>query len=212
MRYLRMAACRRLRANYRQTLVFAAIGTVTERLTQVPSWFERIERDGWAIFLDAFLRETVACALAALIVGFSLRLCTEKGSDLIRRPSKFLIMLTVGTAVATVLAAWLDLMLSHGRLADIADRPGELVNFWMQSLLWGGLIGWVYLLSLQRAEDHAGFTALLGKQALLARQLARSRLRAARAQVDPAMVARVLSEVHGRYRDRPPRHRPCSTT
>ncbi len=182
-------ARRRLGANVRQTLAFAAIGTLTERLTQAPDWFGRGLREGWDVFLPAFMHETISCAIAALVVSVAFRLCTEKGSDLVRRPSRFLLLLLLGTSTATVLVG--------------AGGLAELAYFWLQTFLWGGLIGWLYLLSLQHTEDQAAFAGLLARRALLARQLARNSLGTARAQVDPAMVARVLNEVQRRYQTSP---------
>lgn len=204
-RLRRASACglRRLATNYRHTFAFAAIGTITERLTTAPEWISRAVRDGWDVFLVTFWRETVSCTLAALVVSVAFRLCTEKGSDLVRRPARFVLFLVLGASAATVLWWWASLALTSGPVDGVGDRPGKLINFWMQTLLWGGLIGWLYLLSLQRAEHQLVFTGLLVRRALLARQLARTRLGTARAQVDPAMVAGVLEEVHRRYRVAP---------
>ncbi len=196
LRGLIRCARRRVSSKYRQTLGFAAVGTVTERLTQAPQWLAAAMNQGWDQYGATFARETAVCALSALVVSFAFRLCTERGDDLVRRPWKFGLLLLAGATVATALWWWGKLMLGVG-------QPGTIVPFWLQTLLWGGLIGWLYLLTLQRAEDQAAFAALMARHALLARRLARSRLGVARAQVDPGMVAAVLGEVHWRYADRP---------
>ena len=195
LRGMVLCARRRVGSNYRQTLGFAAFGTVTERLTQAPQWLAAAVDQGWDQYGSTFARETAVCALSALVVSFAFRLCTERGDHLVRRPWKFCVLLLGGATMATLLWWWGSLMLG-------VAQPDTIIPFWFQTLLWGGLIGWLYLLTLQRAEDQAAFAALMARHALLARRLARSRLGVARAQVDPGMVADVLGEVHWRYADR----------
>lgn len=190
-------AGRRLLAGFRQTLTFAAIGTLADRLMAVPQWLEPAQSGR----LAAFLHETLACACTALVISFAFRLCIARGSDLVRRPMRFLLLLASGTTAATMLTFAIRAALDG--TSPAATPLPLMVSFWMETLLWGGLLGWLYLLALQRAEDQMAFTALLARRATLARQLAHARLGTARARIDPAMVAKALAEAQRRYRDNP---------
>lgn len=191
----------RLRAGYRQTLAFAAIGTLAERLIAAPQWLARLRQGQLADAGVVFMHETLACACAALVISFAVRLCIARGAELVRRPARFLLLLGAGTSAATLLTFSIRAMLDGTALAA---APAQLIlDFWMETLLWGGLLGWLYLLALQRAEDQLALTGLQARRATLARQLAQARLGTARARIDPAMVARVLAEAQQRYRDNP---------
>ncbi len=192
----------RLRRHARLTLAFGSIGALTVQCASVLEWMDRYERRGAAEVVNILPREFLSTLIGAMIVVFSLRLCTEQASDLVRRPGKFLVLLILIAAFGAGIGWSTHVLLSVGRVQFNAG-PAKFYDLWMQGMLWGGMVGWMYLLSLQRAESHARLSGLLGRRVLLARQLARSRLGTARAQFDPAMVARVLSEVHERYRSDP---------
>ena len=189
----------RVRQDPLQTLTFAAIGALTGQLTQIPLWFDYVERRGMDNFFNRFSRETIAIWVAALFVAFAFRIWTGRAADLLRRPGRFFFLLLVGTLVATTLSWWITMQFSEGRIQSFADRPDQVFDFWKKSFLWGGLIVWLYLLSMERSETGAALAGLLGRRSLLARQLANTRLGHARAQIDPSMVARVLNQVHARY-------------
>ncbi|PWF44982.1 hypothetical protein [Massilia glaciei] len=204
VRALRRALVR-LRTRPTQTFGFALIGSAVALLTEVPDWIMYIERRG----LDAYLRNKPSDMLAALVGGLvvtsALRMCTENGADLIRRPWKFLLLLSLGTASASIISWFVMIHIFSSNFQSIADVPlHDFVEIWLQALLWGGLVGWLFLLSLQHADAQQRLGLLLGRRALLARQLAKARLGTARAQIDPAMVAKVLTVVHARYRDDAP--------
>ncbi len=203
LRMFKALMVRRLRHSYRQAFVFAMVGALVGIFSRAAHWSGTIERSGMASFLEHFAMDSLSIALAALMITFGIRLSVEHPSDLIGRPWRFVLLLVVGTAAATLIAWTIHVQVNHGGLPALLQRTEKVVNFWMQAILFGGLIGWTYLLSLQRAQDQALLGSLLGKRMLLARQLARSRLGTARARIDPAMVARVLSEVHARYRTAP---------
>ena len=189
----------RVRQDPLQTLTFAAIGALTGQLTQIPQWFDYVERRGMDNFFDRLSRETIAIWAAALFVAFAFRIWTGRAADLLRRPGRFFILLLMGTLVATTLAWWITMLLSEGRIESFFERPDKVFEFWKKAFLWGGLIVWLYLLSMERSETRAALAGLLGRRSLLARQLANARLGHARAQIDPSMVARVLDQVHARY-------------
>lgn len=193
-------ALARLRQDPMQTVAFAAVGAVTGELTQIPNWMERIERHGLAVFATRIPREIVSVCVAALIVTACFRMCTGRASELLRRPLRFFLLLLVGTVAATVISWCVHLYgFSGGRSEGMFANPQKYFDVWKQLFLWGGLIGWLFLLSMERSETRAALAGLLGRRSLLARQLANARLGHARAQFDPSMVARVLNQVHGRY-------------
>ncbi len=184
---LKALMARRLRHSYRQAFVFAMVGALVGIFSRAAHWSGTIERRGMASFLEHFAMDSLSIALAALMITFGIRLSVEHPSDLIGRPWRFVLLLVIGTAAATLIAWTIHVQLNHGGLPALLQRTEKVVNFWMQAILFGGLIGWTYLLSLQRAQDQALLGSLLGKRMLLARQLARSRLGTARARIDPAM-------------------------
>lgn len=192
---------RRLRSQWRHTLGFAAVGALIGELREVPKWMERATNQDpeWLLFTVA--REGVSVFIAALIMVAALRLATDNGSDLVSRPRRFLLLLLAGSTIATTLSWSVYALMELGARGDMELKPEKVFDFWLQVLLWGGLIGWLYLLNLQRVTNQRTLAALLGRRALLARQLTHARLGKARAEVDPAMVARVLSVVHARYQD-----------
>jgi hypothetical protein len=195
----------RLRSRPLQTLAFALLGAVVATLAEVPEWLIDIEQDGLEVWLARMSRDIFGTAVAALVVMLAMRVSTDKGADMVRRPLKFLTFLMIGTVSASFLA-WLAITSVKGaRFDSVFDVP--LIDFaeaWIQAVIWGGLFGWLYLLTLQHAEDQQHLAVLLSRRSMLARQLAKARLGTARAQIDPAMVAKVLTVVHARYRDDPP--------
>lgn len=201
---LRATAFRRLGSNVLLTVAFGILGALTGIFSQLPDWIERISEQGVDAFLARLPRGMAATLVAALFLVLLLRLCTERAADLTRRPALFALIVLVGGAGATLLGFSVRVALSDGWIPHFAARPDMLLKFWLDVVLWFGLVGWLYLLSLQRAEDRATLAGLLGRRAALGRQLAHVRLGAARAQVDPAEVAKVLAEVRERYRDDPP--------
>ncbi len=193
-------ALARLRQDPLQTVAFAAIGALTGEVAQIPNWMERIERHGWAIFLSQIPREIVSVCIAALVITACFRMCTGRASELLRRPRRFFVLLLAGTLAATAISWSVHYFgFSGGRSEGMFERPEKYFDFWKQLFLWGGLIGWLFLLSMERSETRAALAGLLGRRSLLARQLANARLGHARAQFDPSMVARVLNQVHARY-------------
>ncbi|MES2324363.1 MAG: hypothetical protein V4633_19080 [Pseudomonadota bacterium] len=193
---------KRLRSHARLTAGFAIIGALAAECATALEWMDRYERSGWGHIANRLPRDLMATLVGAMVIILALRMCTERAGDLVRRPLKFLGLLVLIVALGASIGWCALVLMSSGRLPINAGAE-KFYDIWMQGMLWGGMVGWMYLLSLQRAESHATLAGLLGQRVLLARQLARSRLGTARAQFDPAMVARVLSEVHERYRNDP---------
>ncbi len=205
MRDLAGTARRRLFAQFPRTIGFACAGAVAVQVLDIPEWIEKMGvpgRDvGW--FLLVFSRTMITTMVAGLVVVLTIRLCTDDGRNLLRRPSRFLLLLIAGCCAATVLSLCVQQALGFVMGLPVSLRLENVFDIWMKSLLWGGLLGWLYLWSLQRSADQLALAALLGKRALLARQLASSRLGEARARIDPTMVARILGTVQARYGNDP---------
>lgn len=203
LRVLGQTARRRLRSQRRQTLAFAGLGVLTGQLIELPEMIKESEGRSLEYWLAAVAYDMLLVSFAGLLIMFGIRLFTEDGADLMRRPGKFLLLLAAITFLAT-LVAWSVLLLIVGdTMRDAAGLRPQIFHFWMQTLLWGGLVGWLYLLNLQRTANQLALDGLLSRRVLLARQLARTRLGHARAQIDPAMVAGILSKVHMLYRADP---------
>ncbi|SHH72662.1 hypothetical protein [Massilia sp. CF038] len=205
MRDLAVIVRRRLLADLPRSIGFAFAGAATVQVIDIPEWIEKISlpgRDLWW-FLPVFSRTMVSTMVAGLLVVLTIRLCTDDGRNLLRRPWRFLLLLLAGCCVATALSWCVHHAISLGMGLPVRLRLEYVFDVWMKTLLWGGLLGWLYLWSLQRSADQLALAGLLGKRAVLARQLASSRLGEARARIDPAMVARILGRVQARYRDDP---------
>jgi chorismate mutase len=205
MRELLAIARRRLFVHFPRSVGFAFAGAATVQVIDIPEWIEKIGGPGRGIwwFLPVFSRTLISTMVAGLVVVLTIRLCTDDGRNLLRRPWRFLLLLVAGACVATALSWCVHHAIGLGMGFPVKLRVEYVFDVWMKTLLWGGLLGWLYLWSLQRSADQLALVGLLGKRALLARQLASSRLGEARARIDPAMVARILGSVQARYRDDP---------
>ncbi len=191
-------ALRRMRGNLSYTIGFALIGAVTGALNQLPSWMSRYDEMGAEAFFERLPRDAAGAIVATVFLMLVLRLCTEKASDLIRRPLVFVAIMVLSTMIATWIGTSVHVAFSNGRIVGYVNQE-KLLTFWLDAMLWFSLVGWLYLLALQRAELRATLSGLLGRRAALGRQLAHARLGTARAQIDPAEVARVLVEVRAAY-------------
>lgn len=203
LRVLGQTVRRRLRAQRRQTLAFAGLGVLTGQLIELPEMIKEAEGRSLESWLGAVAYDMLLVSIAGLLIMFGIRLFTEDGADLMRRPGKFLFLLASITSFATLVAWSVHLLIVGDLMRDTAILAPQMFHFWMQTLLWGGLVGWLYLLNLQRTANQLALDGLLSRRVLLARQLARTRLGHARAQIDPAMVAGILSKVHVLYREDP---------
>lgn len=191
----------RLRARAGHTAAFALLGTGIASMTMLPGWLPGLNQFSLRDASPIWGQDILTLLVGALLVTAALRLFSERASELAQRPVKFAVLLVLGSAVATAVM-WI--ILARTKLAQPDEiELRSILNTWWQTMLWGGLVGWLYVLHLQRSEDQEQLDALQLRRATLARELARTRLGAARAQIDPAMVARVLREVHRRYHRQP---------
>lgn len=191
----------RLRARSAHSIGFALLGTAIGALTMLPGWLPQMNQFSLSGANPYWWREVLALLAGSMLVATTLRACMGKATELSQRPFRFGALLLLVATVATFVM-WL--MVAQQRQQQIGDVAlAEFAETWWQTVLWAGLVGWLYVLHLQRTEDQEQLDALQLRSAMLARELARSRLGAARAQVEPAMVARILREVHRRYPRQP---------
>ena len=193
----------RLGAQWRLAIVYAAGGGLAASVIQMPDWFDAAHRLLPAALALEIARDLGAVFVAATVLLLGLRLSTDNGTDLLRRPARFIFLLSAGATLATLLAFMAHACFKGEAPLPLRAPPDRLLYVWLQVMLWGGLVGWLYLLSLQRLSDQAALASLLCRRALLERQLSSARLAVARGRVDPAMVAQVLAAVHARHAHAP---------
>ncbi|MGZ3236410.1 MAG: histidine kinase, partial [Burkholderiaceae bacterium] len=152
-----------------------------------------IATQGYLLWL---LRGIGPAYLSALILIVALSISVDSGSEMARRPFWYVIVLTLGSAVATAATWGIDQIAPSNNPMSL---PFKLMDIWLTIMLFGGVFGWAAVLSVKRNEEQAILTQMLMRRSLLARQVAQARLFAARAQVDPEMVARVLKQVRHQY-------------
>jgi hypothetical protein len=194
--HLKRKIGQRLAHGYGAAIGFALIGALNSivlgRLPELLSF--AAEQDATTFFYRLFYH-LLAAFVSALVVVLLLRLCTDSGRNMVRRPLRFLCIM----AAAATLASPTGYLISH--LFSPTPRPWlswpvePWLENWLEIMLWGGLFGWLYFLLLQKREDRTTFSALLLQRARLARQLAQSELLSARAVIDPDSLARVLRTI-----------------
>lgn len=137
--------------------------------------------------------------LLGLGVMLALRPQLSQPAQALRRPGRFVLVVAAAAAPLCMLSASMQASVYHGRLMLKVPPLAEFVDGWLKILLWGGMFAWLYLLYLQRREDRLRLNAMLAERAMLSRRLAQAELLAARAYIDPVMVAGVLAQVRARY-------------
>lgn len=178
----------------------AALALAFQQVDRLPDNLDRLHEPGFAAFWIA--RELMPALVVAAVVLVVLRLASRDTGSLARRPLRFALLVAGGGALG-VACAW-ALALAGGWL----PAPGSagfdwtvLYEAWSATVLWGGLAGWLYVLLRSRVAEGDRLALLLARRALVARQLAQSRLAATRAQVDPALLVDVLRESRRRHLD-----------
>lgn len=191
----------RLQTDAATGLLFLGLAILCADVEKIPEYLVKANTLGSGTFLWHWVSKTLLSnVILAVITLLVLRISAPSGASMTRKPWRFFVCLAVGTALGLLVAWQVGVVLGYSPSFFGPDMDWmKLYSGWADSLLWGGLFGWMYFLNLRRKEDQARFGMLLGRRALLARQLAQSQMVAARAQVDPAMVVRILREVHTRY-------------
>lgn len=196
----------RLRTNGRASMGIMLLGVFVTRVPHLPAWSGDIGERGFASFAVAVLLPNMLeniVAAGILLVVFSAS--TDKASDMLRRPGRFVLVLLGGSATAMVVL--MALGAAFGKVPPVfnADRAivREFFTSWMRFVASGGLFGWLGFLAIERAEVQANLFAVLARRSMLARQFAQARLVATRARIDPELVTHVLREVKARYASAP---------
>lgn len=177
----------------------AALAIALQQVDRLPDNLDRIGEPGFAAFW--LVRELLPALVVAAVVLLVLRLGVRGAGGLAGRPLRYAVLLAGGGALG-VACAWGLVLAFHGLPAPGSDAFDWTVLYdaWAATLLWGGLAGWLYVLWRSRVDEGDRFALLLARRALVARQLAQSRLAVSRAQVDPALLVDVLRDVRGRHR------------
>jgi len=182
---------RRLRSTRPSTLFFYLFGTLIMSVWLTP---RSLPAYGWKILILSDIIPLVLIGLTMLVVQ---QLSAEGGSGMVRRPAWFLFVMATATALSYG-AIW---------LYDKAMSLGIFDSFWVHPFFPAYYrfsivfipIGWLSCLYLQQDEDEAKFATLSIRRAILSREVAQSQLLTARAQIDPGLVERVLSEIQALY-------------
>ncbi len=179
-------------------LVVAAVAAT--QIVYLPYIVARVREVGLPTYLPHWALHRMLPSLFVAFVAFlALRMSTRSAAEMVARPRRF-VMVLIGSGSVALLLVWaLALALDPPANAEDTLNDEALIYLSVMGLLYAGsLFGWFYFLILRRREDGTRLSMMLGRHALLKRQVAQSRLVVARAQIDPAMVARVLRAVQAR--------------
>lgn len=132
-----------------------------------------------------------------LLIGVALAVALRVGRAQAGGPARFLCLLVL----ASVAASWPASILFQSSGAGLVLRfdPPTYSDTLVNTLLWGGLFGWLAVLDQRRRAARLLFAGVMARRAALARQVAQAQLAAERALVDPGQVAGVLREVQALY-------------
>jgi hypothetical protein len=193
----------RLRLSWRAALLFATLGTLNSMvIARLPEMLDYAAQHSAAVFAYHLFYQSLAIFVAGLVVTLGLRLSTANSAAILRSPLGFLWRMLCAASVANLVGFSISHLLAPGSAAWQIPAA-EFLESWLEIMLWGSLLGWLYFLYLQRQEDQQSLAVLLSKRALLARQLAHSELSSARAHLDPMLLTRVLRSVHAHYPQAP---------
>jgi hypothetical protein len=191
----------RLRTGLGPAFVFGSLGILCRNVEMLPAHIYGAQKSGFAAsFMRWIVNGFLVSCVVATIVLLAIRVSAPSGKDMTRRPLRFFgVLLLVGT-IAAFAAREMTVLLHTSPAWGAPDMPWDrFYEGWVATMLWGSLFGWLYALYLQRREDQLRLATVLGQRSLLTRMLAQSRVTAARAQIEPEMVVRVLRVVHQRY-------------
>lgn len=182
---------------------FAAAVAINSALSELYDFIDYLEQHSVAQLLPLLVTVLLIYFMAAAGMLLALRGRRSSASHLARQPRRFLLILASVAGLVSWLARAAAVSYANDGRLWYEGALDEFVQNWFNAMLWGGTFGWLYILYLQRGEDRMRLAGLQGSRAALARQLAQSELLAARAHIDPAMVAGVLRIADARYAQDP---------
>ncbi|MBI3228782.1 MAG: hypothetical protein HYZ45_00900 [Burkholderiales bacterium] len=193
----------RLAHHWQAQLAFLAVGATNSMvLMRLPFWIDMIESNSWATITMTTLWQLFIGLLTGAVMLLIFHTFVEDGATIVNQPRRFLLVLAPASLAGSTISVVGPDMMWPGHV-PFQVRPIDLLASWMEIMLWGGILIWLYCLYLQKQRDQLQFTTLLGKRAILARQLANSELLAARAQIDPQLLTRILRIVHSHHSHAP---------
>ena len=171
----------------------AALGLLANELEHVPQYFidpplARAYNLADPTLHGNLLRLAGEAAIVLLTVAF-VRAAARHRPSLAAEPGRFIAAVLLGASIGFLLVRGAGSLLAPGL---IDPRPRFIGRDWLALMVWCALFGWLFFLTLRRRDDRARLSWMLMRRVLLRRQLAQSRLGAARAQIDPRMIAGVL--------------------
>lgn len=183
----------------RSSCAFALAGAVNTVLSRINYAWPFFEQYGAAALARELALQLGVYFLTGLCMILALGGQFSQPSQALRRPGRFLLVLAAAAAPVCWLSGSVFASVHHGQLVLRAWHLPDLLDDWLIILFWSGLFAWLYLLYLQRRESQSRLNAMLAQRAMLSRQVAQAELLAARASIDPVMVAGVLRQVQVRY-------------
>ncbi len=189
---------RRLRKTRLSLLVFQLLLQIVYFLGALDGNIEAIKNYGIVSWLAWFLPPTV---FIPIICIFVVQACTEDTDELIGRPVWFLFIITLAVTLGTI-----SLELFYSIFFSIQNEPKfipfpfvQMIRSVLLTLVLQVPFNWLALLYQRYTDNQKKIGPILTRRALLARQVAQSRLLTARAEIDPKLIINILREVQARY-------------
>jgi len=177
-------------------LLCAAAALLASELEHVPLYFLDPAFTHAFDIADPTLRGTLwrlaGETLIALLALAFVHVAARRRPALAARPVRLIATIQAGASLGFVLVQ------ATGRFVAPAFAETHLrllARDWSALMAWCLLFGWIFFLDLRRRDDRTRLAWMRMRRVPLTRQLAQSRLGAARAQIEPGMVAGVLRTV-----------------
>jgi hypothetical protein len=190
----------RLRATRFSTIAFYCFGCLV-----IVIWFVRLVPDISEIKTEGVVHWILNVPIPLMLIGFTMlviqQISVESGSEMVRRPVWFFLVVAFATACAYGVIWLYDQLTGIGIYAGFYQQH-VFPEYYRYGIFFAPL-SWLSCLYLQRSEDEARFVTLSIRRSMLSREIAHSQLLATRAKIDPELVVRILSDVHIQYQANP---------
>ena len=179
----------RLRSTQLSTAAFYLFGVIVLVIFDLPQTFFIIKSNLLLWILIIPVTETFIAATMLVAQQIS----ADSGAEMVRRPLWFCFVMLLATIFAYgVIGNYNKILLS-------VFGGGIIKVLQFRYALFLAPLGWLSCLYLQRAEDEAKFATLAIRRSMLGRDVAQSQLLAARSQINPVLVVRILNEIQALY-------------